>query len=134
MLILEALGRAPRGATPSQSGLRAGVVILENNLLTNYVLCELCFGYELGLCPFGLFWSTVLGLCPFGLFWSSVLGLCPFGLLGVLILGYVIRELSFVSCPLVLCFGYVLFWGAVLGCYVLWGLFLVVGDDVGVQF
>ena len=28
MLILEALGRAPRGRTPSQSGLRAGVVIL----------------------------------------------------------------------------------------------------------
>ena len=92
-MILEALGRAPRGRTPSQSGLRAGVVILENNLLTNYVLCELCFGYELGLCPFGLFWSTVLGLCPF---------------VSVLV--------------------------AVLGCYVLWGLFLVVGDDVGVQF
>ena len=66
MLILEALGRAPRGATPSQSGLRAGVVILENNLLTNYVLCELCFGYELGLCPFGLFWWLFLGVLILG--------------------------------------------------------------------
>ena len=35
MLILEALGRAPRGSTPSQSGLRAGVAILEINLLAN---------------------------------------------------------------------------------------------------
>ena len=33
--ILEALGRAPRGGTPSQIGLRAGVVILEIILLAN---------------------------------------------------------------------------------------------------
>ena len=34
MSILEALGKAPGGGTPCQSGLRAGVAILEINLLT----------------------------------------------------------------------------------------------------
>ena len=33
ILSLEALGRAPGGSTPSQSGLRAGVAILEIILL-----------------------------------------------------------------------------------------------------
>ena len=37
MLILEALGRDPRGSTPSQSGLRAGVAILEIILLNTIV-------------------------------------------------------------------------------------------------
>ena len=54
MLILEALGRAPRGSTPSQSGLRAGVAILEITLLNAivYTLTIMITGKSMTWCRY----------------------------------------------------------------------------------